>query len=108
VEQVLGSKTVLRFLSGKANLEEDFYIEPQDAEGCVRLKLTPKSPEPSMVEATIWVNPDTALISRVEVVDFYANTNIVELDNLILNPDLPDRMFSFEPPKGVEVLDNTG
>jgi outer membrane lipoprotein carrier protein len=108
LEQVLGSKTVLRFLSGKADLKEDFYIERQPTEeGRVKLVLTPVNPEPSLVEATVWVEPDSALITKVLVVDFYANTNLVDLDNLILNPDLRDSMFHFEPPKGVDVFDNT-
>lgn len=108
VDQILGSKTVLRFLSGKANLKEDFYIEETPAQdGGARLKLIPKNPEPTMVEAEVWVKADTAMITKVLVVDFYANTNEVELDNVVLNPDLPDGMFRFAAPQGVDVLDNT-
>jgi len=108
VEQILGSKTVLRFLSGKANLKEDFYItETPTQEGGAKLTLTPKNPEPTMVEAAIWVKQDTAMITKVLVVDFYANQNQVELDNVVLNPDLSDGMFRFEAPQGVDVFDNT-
>jgi outer membrane lipoprotein carrier protein len=107
VEQILGSKTVLRFLSGKANLKEDFYVEETPAQdGGAKLKLIPKNPEPTMIEAEVWVN-DTGMITKVLVVDFYANTNEVELNNVVLNPGLTDGMFRFEAPKGVDVFDNT-
>lgn len=107
-DEILGSKTVLRFISGEAHLKEEFYVEEeQTGEGGVTLKLIPRNPEPAMVEAALWVKPDKALITKVLVIDFYANKNLVELENLILNPDLSDGMFDFEPPPGVDVFDNT-
>jgi outer membrane lipoprotein carrier protein len=71
------------------------------------LLLAPKQPEPSLTEARVWVNPDTALISKVLVVDFYGNENLVDLENLVLNPDLSEGLFEFEPPEDVDVFDNT-
>jgi len=106
-EQVMGGKTMLRFLSGQARLDEDFWVE-EHAEGpLVRLELIPKEPEPNLVKAEAWVTDEMAMLTRVKIVDFFGNINDVRLENLVLNPDLPDSLFAFTPPKGTEILDNT-
>jgi len=105
-EDILGSKTMLRFLSGTADLEEDFLVEEAAENGLVRIQLVPRRPEPSLVEASLWVAPGMWLLSRVRLVDFYGNVNDLELKNVVLNPDLPDALFAFKPPAGVEVQKN--
>ena len=108
--QVFNSKTMIRFLSGKANLKEDFKIEDQgtdSANGLLKLRLIPKDPEPTMVLAYIWVNTKTNMLGQVLIVDFYGNGNQVTLNNLQLNKKTEARMFEFIPPSGVQVKDNT-
>jgi len=106
--QVFSSKTMIRFLSGKANLKEDFKVEEQGLEGgLVKLRLIPKEPEPSMVLAYIWVDQKTNLLGRVLIVDFYGNGNQVTLSNLVMDKRVEGRMFEFSPPSGVQVKDNT-
>lgn len=105
---VLSSKSLLRFISGKANLKEDFVIEPQGTEeDLLKLKLIPKEAEPSLVLAYIWVDPTDSLLRSVLILDFYGNANKLGLDNLQLNPKLDDALFAFTPPAGVTVKDNT-
>lgn len=117
VEGLLNSKTVLRFISGKANLKDDFIIntewEGSEAvkekwgKGFTVLQLLPNEPEPGMVLAFIGVEPDTGLLRQVMIVDFYGNGNEVRLSELELDVDLTSDMFAFTPPEGVEVEDNT-
>jgi len=108
--QVFNSKTMIRFLSGKANFKEDFKIEEQGtdaANGLLKLRLIPKEPEPTMVLAYIWVDTKTNMLGQVLIVDFYGNGNQVTLNNLQLNKKTEARMFDFTPPSGVQVKDNT-
>ena len=106
--QVLNSKTMIRFLSGNARFEEDFVVDNQGEEGgLIKIRLTPKEPEPSLIQAYIWLDPKSYLIRSVLLLDFYGNTNQVNLRNLELNPVLSKGHFSFTPPTGVEVQDNT-
>lgn len=106
--QVFNSKTMIRFLSGKANLKEDFKVEEQGIEnGLTKLRLVPKEPEPTMVLAYIWVDSKTSLLGRVLIIDFYGNGNQVSLNNLVLDKKTEARMFEFVPPSGVQVKDNT-
>lgn len=117
VESLLNSKTILRFISGQANLKEDFIIKTEwDGAQAVRekwgkgnvvLQLTPKEPEPGMVLAFIGVEPGTGLLRQVMIVDFYGNGNEVRLSGVELNIALRDEMFQFNPPEGVIVEDNT-
>lgn len=111
VEEIINSKTMLKFLTGKANLREDFHVfeEPDPAAANLkRFKLVPRDPEPGLVMAHVWVDPATQLIMRLSIQDFYANTNDLTLKDLKVEANLPDTLFTFTPPKGVSVHDNTG
>jgi outer membrane lipoprotein carrier protein len=106
--QVFNSKTMIRFLTGKANLKEDFKVEEQGMDGgYTKLRLIPKEPEPTMVLAYMWVDPKTNLLGKVLIVDFYGNGNQVALSNLVLDKKLPANLFEFTPPAGVQVKDNS-
>lgn len=107
-EQVFNSKTMIRFLSGKANLEDDFAIENQgDDHGLTKLKLIPTEPEPGLVLGYVWVDPNTSMLKKVLAVDFYGNGNEVALSNISLKPEIAKGSFEFTPPKGVTIQDNT-
>lgn len=109
VEEIIGSKTMLRFLTGQAKLTEDFHVavsrEPAGP-GQAVLDLAPKEPEPGLVMARIWVDTATDLIVRIHIQDFYANANDLSLTDLVVNPKLADNLFVFSPPKDVKIRDN--
>lgn len=117
VNTLLDSKTILRFLSGQANIKEDFVVQTEWegadevrtrwGKGFTVLKLIPKEAEPGMVLAYVGVEPETGLLRQVMVVDFYGNGNEVRLSNVEVNVDIADDMFTFEPPASAQVEDNT-
>ena len=117
VASLLDSKTVLRFLSGQANIKEDFVVktEWQGADevrakwgkGFVVMQLVPKEAEPGMVLAYIGVEPETGLLRQVMIVDFYGNGNEVRLSKVELDPKLGPDMFAFTPPEGTQIEDNS-
>ncbi len=108
-QEILDSKTMLKFLTGQANLEEDFYIEPNPTtEGDdVRLTLIPKQAEPGLIRAEAWINPKTMLLSRIVLEDFYGNINDLSLFDLKENQNFPSDYFTYTPKKDIEVFDNT-
>jgi len=111
VKDIISSKTMLRFLTGKANLNEDFIVaagkpEAGDTSGLTVLDLAPRDPEPGLVMAKIWVDPHTDWIVRIRIQDFYANTNDLTLSHVVLNPTLPDKLFAFTPAKDVKIHEN--
>jgi len=110
VAEIISSKTMLRFLTGKANLTEDFLVAPGKPEeagpGQAVLQLAPREPEPGLVMAKVWVDLSTDMIARIFIQDFYANTNDLTLARVVANPKLADSLFAFTPPKDAKVHDN--
>jgi len=117
VTALLDSKTILRFLSGQANIKEDFVVRTEwpgadEVRGkwgndLTVLQLVPKEAEPGMVLAFVGVEPKTGLLRQVMIVDFYGNGNEVTLSNVETDVDLAEEMFTFTPPEGTQVEDNT-
>ena len=106
VDQVLDSKTMIRFLSGEANLKDDFKVQDLGRDGEFQhLKLIPKEPEPNLVEGEIWVRPGQDMLERIKLVDFFGNINELELSGLELDVVVESKEFILEPPKGTEILD---
>jgi len=103
------SRSLIQVITGQSALTRDFDVEPAEApsqDGLVHLLLYPKEPTTEMTEAQIWIDPATSLIRRAQVMDFYGNTNTVELKDLRKNASIPASEFSFTPPKGTEVEDH--
>ncbi|WP_027722830.1 outer membrane lipoprotein chaperone LolA [Maridesulfovibrio zosterae] len=107
-KQIFNSKTMIRFISGQAKLEDDFVVENQgDENGLIKLKLLPFEPETGLVLAYVWVDPVKKMLVKTLVVDFYGNGNEVAMTNIEIDPEVDDSVFNFVPPKGIEVEDNT-
>ena len=110
VEEIINSKTMLRFLTGKANLTEDFLVVAGKAgeagPGQAVLQLAPREPEPGLVMAKVWIDLSTDMIARIFIQDFYANTNDLKLAKIVADPKLSDSLFAFTPPKDAKVHDN--
>jgi len=107
-KQLFNSKTMIKFISGQAKLEEDFVVENQgDDNGLIKLKLLPLEPETGMVLAFAWIDPEKKMMSKVLVVDFYGNGNEVSMTNIKIDPEVDATAFEFTPPEGVDVEDNT-
>ncbi len=106
VEQILRSKTMIRFLSGEANLKDDFIVRDLGVDGEFRhLKIIPKEPEPNLVEGELWVRPGQDMFEKIKLVDFFGNINELELTGLQLDVDVDAKEFTLNPPKGTEVIE---
>lgn len=105
---VQDSRSLIQVVTGQARLDKDFDVKEEGEEGgLLKLRLYPKDPAPQMVEALMWVDPKTKLIRKASIIDFYANTNHIAFTEIQPNATMPKNIFSFTPPKGVEVEDRT-
>lgn len=105
--KILNSKTMLRFLSGEANISDDFDVKLQEMEDeWQKIKLIPHDPEPNLVLAYIWAEPETGLVRQILLVDFFGNGNQLTLEDLELDPELDKDLFSLSLPDDVEVIDS--
>lgn len=103
---VQDSRSIIQVITGQAALNKDFEVKPEGKEsGLSKLRLFPKEPAPQMVEAIIWVEPETGYIRRANILDFYGNGNEILFTRFTPDVSIKASEFTFTPPKGVEVED---
>ena len=103
---VQDSRSIIQVLTGQSAMNRDFDVKVAEREGgLVRLLLYPHEPTPQMVEAAIWVEPETGYIRRANIVDFYGNANDVRFTSFKPDARIAPAEFRFTPPGGVEVED---
>ncbi len=101
---VRDSRSIIQVITGQTRLDKDFSVESEpDDNGLAVLRLYPKDPSPQLVEAILWVNKDTKLIRKAQILDFYGNTNEVSLTGLKPDAAIKADAFQFAPPKGITV-----
>lgn len=67
------------------------------------LILLPREPSPYL-EARIWLDAETDLIRRLELLEESESIRTVDLTNTRLDPALAPDRFEFDPPPGIQVI----
>lgn len=107
VDLVQDSRTMIKVITGQANLGEDFKVKAAGKEnGLNKLKLIPKEATQQITLAVIWVD-DSGVIRRAMIQDFFGNENDITFTSLKFDVPMQDSMFKFTPPAGVEVQDRS-
>lgn len=102
------SRSVIRVVTGQARLDQDFIVENEGLEGkLARLRLYPKEPTQSMVEALLWLDTESSLIKKLRIYDFYGNENEIAFRTQTIDPKLNDSVFNYTPPADFVVEDMT-
>jgi outer membrane lipoprotein carrier protein len=98
------------FLAGLGKIREHFEVrfvnpaQPKDADGNVRLDLTPKHPLPTLARLILAVDPQEFLARKAVVYDQFENTVTMTFTKIMVNSGIPDKLFTFVPPKGVATV----
>lgn len=111
--QVLKDTTPLTFLAGMGKMEESFLVsrpndrglETKSTGGAILLDLTPKNEQIHMKHMQLKVDAKSFQVIGIILEDPYGNTNDIEFNHSILNQGLPEKLFQFIPPEGVDILD---
>ena len=92
-------------LSGKGDILGQFAaeLETPPSEGLLRLRLTPRRPEPEIERVVVDVEP-SGRVRQIQVEDAQGGRSRFRFDDIRENVGLPDKLFRFEPPAGVEVI----
>ncbi len=103
------SKVILRFLSGTGKMRNDFQIEyaaPQatDKEGHYLLVLTPKQADLGIDRLHLTVDRNSHQILQCRFSDAFGNLTRIRFQNISTNNQLPESLFHFKPPGGVEIF----
>lgn len=98
------------FLAGLGKIREHFEArfvnpaQPKDADGNVRLDLTPKRPLPTLSRLILTVDPKGFLVRQAVVYDQFENTVTMTFTKITINSGMPDTRFTFVPPAGVATV----
>ncbi len=103
------SQVLVRLLNGLGKVTEDFNLafanakEPTDEGGNYRLSLTPKKGDLGVDMILVTVHKDDFTIIQCQFSDVYGNRTAVSFLNIVINNNLPDKLFQFKPPPKVEI-----
>jgi outer membrane lipoprotein carrier protein len=101
------------FLIGSGDLEKDFEVRLLEhgndkfQDGYV-LQLIPRRPTPNYEQLVFYVRTLThggkraGVVQRVLIIDSAGNRNRFDFAKFKFNRDVPDKRFSYRPPKGTE------
>ena len=86
----------ITLLDTKEDGKKRFYI----------LDLQPKDPKAQYSDIRLWVEEGVWLPSRIELYESQGEVvNVIELKNIKLNKGMSDKLFIFDVPRGVEVIE---
>ena len=105
----LQSQISADLLNGKANLTRDFEVKlvtsmEDDYQGKLVLELTPKVSQSNLTRVMLKLDKSNFHIYQTEVYDLFDNITRITFSQIAMNTSLPDALFTFTPPKGVEIL----
>lgn len=79
--------------------------ETVDGIETIVLKLTPKDTKSLVKSMKVWIDPAHWLMVKVEVLDVGDNLTAYRVSEIKLNSGLSDRLFRFDIPPDVDVID---
>src|SRR5262249_40837447 len=102
-DQEQGVAALLLAAKGRVLDQFEAALDAAPGEGLFRLRLTPKKTDPELER--VLVDLDAAgLVRAIEVDDAQGNRSLFRFYDVRENVGLPDRLFRFEVPPGVEVI----
>lgn len=101
------SSSIIRVVTGQAKLDQDFDLEEGKEGGLLTVRLYPKEPTQAMVEALLWIDPQTYLLKKLRIYDFFGNENEIVFSKQTIGAVIDDAAFSYAPPQGFLVEDRS-
>jgi outer membrane lipoprotein carrier protein len=103
----LTSDSPLALLAGRSRLVEAFEVTFSDTKpqmGGVMLRLLPRHPQEDFDQIELEVEPSSGKVRRVVLVDSLSNRTEFVFENIKENQNLPDTLFLFTIPSGVDIV----
>lgn len=107
-EKAFSSRIPMSLLSGASDLKKYFHVKSsekfKEKSHGVLFQLIPKEPIKEIGEIYISVDEETFFITDTFIVDKFQNITHIFLTDISVNMNLPDELFNFEVPPGVQVV----
>jgi outer membrane lipoprotein carrier protein len=106
----LPSDITADLFAGKLKIRDKFTVtrmqEPdQNTRNSIVIKLTPKTPHPNLKSLTLWLDCEKHYITRSTLEDEIGNRTVLKFSKFRANKGIPDTVFTFTPPAGVEIFE---
>lgn len=97
--------TSMLFLAGRGDIARDFTAAAADSPlpGTLGLKLTPRQSDPEYQFLVLGLDPTSLQIRALRSRDHQGGDSTLVFSRIKENTNIPDRTFSFTPPRGVIV-----
>ncbi len=102
-----GASTPAALLAGEGDLRRDFaarYVAARSPDRVWSIELTPVRNDAAYESLTLAIDPGTLDIVEMATTDFQGGVSTYVLSNVRRNQGLPDTLFVFDVPAGVEVI----
>ncbi len=108
IESVYSSNTPALFLAGQGILTDTFNIVQVLTEKDTFVAVfTPKEVESSLSRLVLRANKNNYQITGATVYDKLGNKTAIKFRSIRINEEIPESVFNFEVPTGVEIQDFT-
>ncbi len=110
LKNIVPSRAPASFLSGMGNIKRDFdvvenyYKSEERTSDLYYLELMPKEKIKGVSKIFIAVDKEKYLVRETITVDPFENTTKIIFSNIERNKSIPDEVFKFQIPKGVNVV----
>ena len=111
MSQTVQGKVPSTFLAGLGNLQRDFrarWVKEPSAKEPYSLELTPQDIQGSLEKLFLLVDRESYQILQARIQDVMGNITQISFSKIQFDNRLPDSLFAFTPPKGVEVFNLPG
>ncbi|MBI5969128.1 MAG: outer membrane lipoprotein chaperone LolA [Deltaproteobacteria bacterium] len=105
--QAFQSKAPSTFLAGIGNLKKDFeplFVQEPSSDKDYFLELTPLEAQGSLEKLFLVVHREDFKILQAKIQDAMGNITQINFSKIQFDNNLSDSLFTFKPPKGVEVF----
>lgn len=101
------SQTPAMLLSGKGNLDDSFILEDAgQQDGLDWVRMLPKSKDSGFTDVRIGFL--SGKLQLLEMQDSFGQTTRMNFKSIKENIDIPEEIFIFIPPPGVDVIEEAG
>ena len=108
IENVYSSNTPALFLAGQGILTETFdIVQVLNEKNKFIVVFTPKEIESNLSRFTLRANKNNYQITGATVYDKLGNKTEIKFRSIRINEEIPENVFNFEIPSGVEIQDLT-
>ncbi len=98
------SQTPAMLLSGEGNLQDNFILEDAGQKDKLNwVRMIPKSRDSGFTDVHIGFSDGK--LQLLEMKDSFGQTTRMTFDNIKENIDIPEEIFTFIPPPGVDVIE---